>query len=83
VNVNFVCKDGRTGEFAVPGASISRAIYLTGFNDAGVVVGYYGVAAQSAEFYGFIATPVLEPSTIPVVGSRLIGLLGLGKKLKK
>jgi len=62
-----------------------QGVYNTqahGINNTGQIVGSYDDASGG---HGFLATPTPEPSTMLLLGSELIGLVGYGRRrfLKK
>jgi probable HAF family extracellular repeat protein len=73
----FLDTAGSLTTINVPGAFNTRA---SGINNSGQIVGTYIAGSGS---HGFLATPVPEPGTLPLLTGCLIGLATILPKLRK
>lgn len=76
----FLWTNGQFTTIDVPFAG-ATGTDITGINDQGDLVGWY--LDSSGDYHGFIAYAVPEPGTIVLLASGFVGMLLLGRRLRR
>jgi probable HAF family extracellular repeat protein len=65
------------GMYTIIDAPGAKATFAIGINDLDQIVGAFDPSAPGMHRMGFLATPVLEPSTLLLLAAAFFGLVGL------
>jgi uncharacterized membrane protein len=79
-NHAYILNGGTYTSLNVPGAIAS---FAQGINDGGTIVGYYGDASGHIHGFEAIPAPVPIPGAVWLLGSGLIGLVGIRRRFKQ